>query len=233
MPFVSDHPISGRWPATDPNILQLYSFPTPNGVKVSIALEETGLPYEAHTIMLNETTTPEFLSLNPNNKIPAIIDPNGPGGQPLALWESGAILIYLAEKTGMLLSTDPSVRAETLQWLMFQMGGVGPMFGQFGYFSAFAGKNIEDPRPRKRYQDESIRLLTVLEKHLEGKEYMVADEYSIADIAIWPWIHSAKVFYKADKALGYDKVPNVMRWLDHCMDRPASERGLDIPDREG
>jgi len=233
MPFISDHPISKRWPASDPEILQLYSFPTPNGVKVSIALEEIGLSYEAHTVKLNETTTPEFLSLNPNNKIPAIIDPDGPGGKPLALWESGAILIYLAEKTGKLLPSDPSDRAETLQWLMFQMGGVGPMFGQFGYFNVFAGKEIEDPRPKQRYQDEAIRLLAVLEKHLSGKEYLVAEEYSIADLAVWPWIRAAKIFYKADEALGYEKVPNVMRWFEHCMARPASERGLIVPDRDG
>jgi len=232
MTFVSSHPVSGRWPASDPTILQLYSFPTGNGVKASIALEETGLPYEAHKIALNETTTPEYLSLNPNNKIPAIIDPNGPGDQPLVLWESGAILIYLAEKTGMLMSADPLHRLETLQWLMFQIGGVGPMFGQFGYFK-FAAKKIEDPRPMERFQKEAIRLLAVLEKHLQGKTYLVAEEYSIADIAVWPWIRNAKVFYKADKALGYDKSPNVMAWLERCMARPASERGLNIPDPDG
>lgn len=233
MTFVSDHPISKKWPASNPEILQLYSFPTPNGVKVSIALEEIGLAYEAHTIKLNETTTPEFLSLNPNNKIPAIIDPDGPDGKPLTLWESGAILIYLAEKTGKLLPTNPNDKAATIQWLMFQMGGLGPMFGQIGYFTVFAGKEIEDPRPAQRYQEEGRRLLAVLEKHLEGKTYLVADEYTIADIAIWPWIRAAKLFYKADEALGYDKLPNVMRWWEHCMSRPASERGLLIPEREG
>ena len=232
MSFLSDHPINKRWPADDINILQLYSFPTPNGVKVSIALEEIGLPYEAHTVKLNETTTPEFLSLNPNNKIPAIIDPNGPKGTPLALWESGAILIYLAEKTGKLLPSDPHSRHEVMQWLMFQMGGVGPMFGQYGFFSVFAGKEIDDPRPRQRYQDEGRRLLAVLEKHLTDRTYMVAEEYSIADIAIWPWIRAAKLFYKADEALGYEQLPNVMRWWEHCMARPASERGLVIPDRD-
>jgi len=233
MSFVSDHPISAKWPATNPDILQLYSFPTPNGVKVSIALEEIGMPYEPHTVKLNETTTPEFLSLNPNNKIPAIIDPNGPNGEPLALWESGAILIYLAEKSGELMPSDPAARAEVLQWLMFQMGGRGPMFGQYGYFSVFAGSEIEDPRPRQRYQDEGRRLLAVLEQHLADRTYLVADQYSIADIAIWPWVRAAKLFYKADKALGYDELPNVMRWWEHCMARPASERGLVIPDREG
>lgn len=232
MSFVSDHPISQRWPATQPELLQLYSFPTPNGVKVSIALEELGLPYEAHTVKLNETTTPEFLALNPNNKIPAIIDPDGPNGEPLALWESGAILIYLAEKTGKLLPTNPALRAQALQWLMFQMGGVGPMFGQFGYFSVFAGSEIEDPRPRQRYEDEARRLLAVLEGHLADRRYLVAEEYTIADIAIWPWIRAAKLFYKADKAFGYESLPNVMRWWEDCMNRPASERGLQIPDRD-
>lgn len=232
MSFVSDHPISQRWPATQPDLLQLYSFPTPNGVKVSIALEELGLPYEAHTVKLNETTTPEFLALNPNNKIPAIIDPDGPNGEPLALWESGAILIYLAEKTGKLLPTNPALRAQALQWLMFQMGGVGPMFGQFGYFSVFAGSEIDDPRPRQRYEDEARRLLAVLEGHLADRRYLVAEEYTIADIAIWPWIRAAKLFYKADKAFGYESLPNVMRWWEDCMNRPASERGLLIPDRD-
>ena len=231
MSFVSEHLINNRWPASNPDILQLYSFPTPNGVKVSIALEEIGLPYEAHTVKLNETTTPEFLALNPNNKIPAIIDPDGPGGQPLALWESGAILIYLAQKTGKLMPANPADKAHALQWLMFQMGGVGPMFGQYGYFSVFAGSEIEDPRPRERFQQEGRRLLAVLEKHLADKTYLVGDEYTIADIAIWPWIRAAKLFYKADKDFGYDDLPNVMRWWNLCMERPASERGLLIPDR--
>jgi len=232
MSFVSEHPISAKWPATNPDILQLYSFPTPNGVKVSIALEEIGVAYEPHTIKLNETTTPEFLSLNPNNKIPAIIDPDGPNGKPLALWESGAILIYLAEKSGQLMPSDANDRAQVLQWLMFQMGGIGPMFGQYGYFSVFAGSEIEDPRPKQRYQDEGRRLLAVLEKHLADRTYLVAEEYSIADIAVWPWIRAAKVFYKADEALGYEQLPNVMRWWELCMARPASKRGLSIPDRD-
>lgn len=231
MTFVSNHPINQRWPASNPELLQLYSFPTPNGVKVSIALEEMGLAYEAHTVKLSETTTPEFLSLNPNNKIPAIIDPNGPDGKPLTLWESGAILIYLSEKTGKLMPSDPAERAHVLQWLMFQMGGIGPMFGQYGFFSVFAGSEIEDPRPRQRYQDEARRLLAVLEKHLADRTYLVGNEYSIADIAIWPWIRAAKLFYKADTAFGYDQLPNVVRWWELCMARPASDRGLRIPDR--
>jgi len=231
--FVSEHEINNKWPASNPDILQLYSFPTPNGVKVSIMLEEIGLPYEAHTVKLNETTSPEFLSLNPNNKIPAIIDPDGPGGKPVTLWESGAILIYLAEKSGKLMPADPALRTQVLQWLMFQMGGVGPMFGQFGFFSKFAGSEIEDPRPRQRYQDESRRLLAVLDKQLADRTYLVGDEYSIADLATWPWIRAAKVFYEAGDALGYEKVPNVVRWWEHCMARPASERGLTVPNRDG
>ena len=233
MAFVSDHAINSRWPAKNPEILQLYSFPTPNGVKVSIALEEIGLPYEAHTVKLNETTTPEFLSLNPNNKIPAIIDPDGPDGEPLALWESGAILQYLAEKTDTLLPTDASEKAQVLQWLMFQMGGIGPMFGQYGYFNVFAGSEIEDPRPRERYQQEGRRLLAVLENRLADRTYLVGEQYTIADIAIWPWIRAAKVFYKAEEDFGYDGLPNVVRWWEHCMARPASERGLVVPDRDG
>lgn len=233
MSFVSEHPINAKWPATNPDLLQLYSFPTPNGVKVSIALEETGIPYEAHTVKLNETTTPEFLALNPNNKIPAIIDPNGPGDKPLTLWESGAILIYLAEKSGMLLPSDPATRAQVIQWLMFQMGGVGPMFGQYGYFSVFAGSEIEDPRPKDRYLQEGRRLLAVLEKQLKDNEYLAGNEYTIADIAVWPWIRAAKMFYKADKDFGYDELPNVMRWWEQCMARPASEKGLTIPNRDG
>jgi len=225
--------INERWPAENPKVLQLYSFPTPNGVKVSIALEEIGMAYEAHTVKLNETTTPEFLSLNPNNKIPAIIDPDGPGGKPLMLWESGAILIYLAEKSGQLLPADPADRAKAIQWLMFQMGGVGPMFGQFGYFSVFAGKEIEDPRPKERFRQEGKRLLAVLEQHLKQSEYLVGSEYSIADIATWPWIRAAKVFYKADEALGFSEYPAVMEWWERCMARPASERGLIVPDRDG
>jgi len=233
MTFVTEHKINKRWPADNADILQLYSFPTPNGVKVSIALEEIGLQYEAHTVKLNETTTPEFLALNPNNKIPAIIDPNGPDGKPVAMWESGAILIYLAEKSGQLMPAGGVARAEVLQWLMFQMGGLGPMFGQYGYFSKFAGSEIEDPRPKQRFQDEARRLLAVLEKHLSSREYMVAEEYSIADIALWPWIRAAKLFYGAEEAFGYENLPNVMRWWEKCMARPASERGLVIPNRDG
>ena len=233
MSDLSAFPIAKRWPAQHPDRLQLYSFPTPNGVKVSVALQELGLPYEAHTvnIMKNETWGEDFLSLNPNGKIPAIIDPNGPGGKPLGLFESGAILTYLAEKTGKLLPADPARRYETLQWLFFQMAGVGPMFGQFGFFHKFAGKDIEDKRPLNRYRDESKRLLGVLEKRLEGRQWIMGDDYTIADIATFPWVRGAKIFYEASEVLGFDQLPNVSDWLDRAIARPASQVGLNVPPR--
>jgi len=233
MSDLSAFPIAKRWPAQHPDRLQLYSFPTPNGVKVSVALEELGLPYEAHTvnIMKNETWGEDFLSLNPNGKIPAIIDPNGPGSKPLGLFESGAILTYLAEKTGKLLPADPARRYETLQWLFFQMAGVGPMFGQFGFFHKFAGKDIEDKRPLNRYRDESKRLLGVLEKRLEGRQWIMGDDYTIADIATFPWVRGAKIFYEASEVLGFDQLPNVSDWLDRAIARPASQVGLNVPPR--
>ena len=229
---LADFPISHRWKPRNPGIIQLYAFPTPNGVKASIMLEETGLPYDAHTVKLSETTTPEFLSLNPNNKIPAIIDPNGPNGEAFPLWESGAILIYLADKTGKFLSGDPALRYETIQWLMFQMGGIGPFFGQYGYFAVMAGKEIEDPRPRERYRKEAIRLLGVLEGRLKDRTYIMGDDYTIADIAIAPWVRTAKVRYDAYDAFEMDRVPNVIAWLERCLARPAVQRGLEQPPRE-
>ncbi|MEE9321932.1 MAG: glutathione S-transferase N-terminal domain-containing protein [Granulosicoccus sp.] len=234
MNAVTDHPVSQRWKANSPEVLQLYSFPTPNGVKVSIALEELALPYEAHkvTLAVEDVKSAEFLSLNPNGKIPAIIDPDGPDGQPLALFESGAILVYLAEKTGKLLPAKPVSRYQTLQWVMWQMGGVGPMFGQYGFFNVFGGKEIEDPRPGERYRLESIRLLNVLECHLDGRKYMVDDEYSIADISIFPWIRAAIVGYKAEEAFELDKLPRCMAYLERCLERPAVQRGLNIPSRD-
>ena len=196
---LSAFPITRKWPAAHPDRLQLYSLPTPNGVKVSIALEELGIPYEAHLVSFetNDQFTPEFLSLNPNNKIPAILDPAGPGGAPFGLWESGAILIYLAEKAGALLPADPARRYETLQWVMFQMGGVGPMFGQLGFFYVFAGKDFEDKRPRDRYAAESKRLLGVLDRHLAGKAWIMGEDFTIADIAVFPWINNLLNRYKA------------------------------------
>ena len=227
------HPITAQWPAQHPERLQLYSLPTPNGVKASIALEELGLPYEWHLVSFekNDQFSPAFLSLNPNNKIPAILDPNGPGGKPLALWESGAILVYLAEKTGQLLAQDPAQRYETLQWLMWQMGGVGPMFGQLGFFHKFAGKDFEDKRPRDRYVAESRRLLGVLDKHLAGRTWMVGDAYSIADIAIFPWVRNLVGFYGAGELVGWGSYPEVERVLAAFVARPAVQRGLEIPPR--
>ncbi|QTN22800.1 glutathione S-transferase N-terminal domain-containing protein [Rhizobacter sp. AJA081-3] len=230
---LSRFPVTRKWPAQHPERLQLYSLPTPNGVKVSIMLEETGLPYEPHLVSFdtNDQLSPEFISLNPNNKIPAILDPDGPGGRPLALFESGAILVYLAEKTGRLLATDPAARYETLQWLMFQMGGVGPMFGQLGFFHKFAGKDYEDKRPRDRYVAESRRLLGVLDKHLEGRLWIMGDEYGIADIATFPWVNNLVGFYGAGELVGFADFANVQRVLKSFMARPAVARGLAIPQR--
>ncbi len=234
MTSLSAFPITQKWPATHPDRLQLYSLPTPNGVKVSILLEELGLPYEPHLVSFetNDQMSPAFLSLNPNNKIPAILDPDGPGGQPLALFESGAILIYLAEKTGRLLPADPAQRYETLQWLMFQMGGVGPMFGQLGFFHKFAGKDFEDKRPRDRYVNESRRLLNVLNQRLEGRAWLMGDEYTIADIATWPWVRNLVGFYGAGEIVGFADFPNLQRVLEAFEARPAVQRGLNIPARD-
>lgn len=229
-----DHPIAARWPAADPSVLQLYSFPTPNGVKVSIALEEIGLKYEAHKVSLSDTDVKSepFLALNPNGKIPAIIDPDGPDGQRIALFESGAILLYLAEKSGQLLPSDAIGRYETIQWVMFQMGGIGPMFGQYGFFSKFAGSKVEDPLPRERYRAESVRLLKVLEQRLDGRTWLMGDDYTIADIATFPWIRGAKLFYEAGEAMEMASMPRVMDWVERCSERPASQRGLNIPARD-
>ncbi|AYN21225.1 glutathione binding-like protein [Alcaligenes aquatilis] len=231
---LSAFPITRKWPAQHPEHLQLYSLPTPNGVKVSIMLEEIGLPYEPHLVSFerNDQLSPEFISLSSNNKIPAILDPNGPGNKPLALFESGAILIYLAEKSGQLLSVDPAQRYETLQWLMFQMGGVGPMFGQLGFFHKFAGKDFEDKRPRERYVNESKRLLGVIDKHLDGKDWMVGNHYSIADIALFPWIANLIGFYGAGELVEYEQFKNVARVLQQFQARPAVQRGLNIPVRD-
>ena len=225
------HPITAKWPARHPERLQLYSLATPNGAKVSIALEEMQLPYEAHLVSFatNDQFSPEFLSLAPNNKIPAILDPNGPGGQPLVLFESGAILIYLAEKTGQFLPQDPAARYETLQWLMWQMGGVGPMFGQLGFFHKFAGKDYEDKRPRDRYVAESRRLLGVLEQRLTGRDWVMGSHYTIADMAIFPWVRNLVEFYGAGELVGWGDFPQVQRVLAAFVARPAVQRGLHIP----
>jgi GSH-dependent disulfide-bond oxidoreductase len=233
MTDLSAFPITKKWPAAHPDRLQLYSLPTPNGVKVAIALEETGLAYEPHLVKFdtNDQLSPEFLSLNPNNKIPAIIDPDGPGAKPLPLFESGAILIYLADKTGQLLPQDPARRYEAIQWLMFQMGGIGPMFGQVGFFHKFAGKDFEDKRPRDRFAAEARRLLAVLDSHLKGKAWIMGDDYGIADIASFPWINNLIGFYGARELVGYDDFREVDRVLQAFLARPAVQRGLKIPAR--
>ncbi|KFK95632.1 MULTISPECIES: glutathione S-transferase N-terminal domain-containing protein [unclassified Serratia (in: enterobacteria)] len=227
-------PITKRWPAQHPDRLQLYSLPTPNGVKVSIMLEEIGLPYEAHLVDIgkNETWTPEFLSLNPNGKIPAIIDPHGPNGEPLALFESGAILLYLAEKSGQLLPKDPALRYETIQWVFFQMAAVGPMFGQLGFFHKFAGREYEDKRPLERYQKESKRLLGVLENRLAGRDWIMGADYTIADISLLGWVRNLIGFYEARELVEFDSFPRVGQWLERGLSRPAVQRGLNIPARE-
>ena len=233
MSTLDDFSITRKWPATRPDLLQLYSLATPNGVKVSILLEELGMPYEVHQISFDsaDQLSPEFVGTFPNNKIPAIVDPNGPGGQPIALFESGAILIYLAEKTGQFLPLDPALRYQTLQWLMFQMGGIGPMFGQVGFFNIYGGKDFDDKRPLMRYVNESKRLLTVLDKHLAGKEWVVGSEYTIADMAIFPWIRNMIVRYNAEELVGWGQYPEVSRVLSHWLQRPAVQRGLLIPAR--
>ncbi|MCL4189367.1 MAG: glutathione S-transferase N-terminal domain-containing protein [Rhodobacteraceae bacterium] len=233
MPDLDAFPITRRWPPRDPRAIQLYSFPTPNGVKVSIALEELGLAYDAHTVSLmrNDQFDPAFLSLAPNNKIPAILDPDGPDGQPFGLFETGAILVYLADKAGALIPEAVTGRYEVLQWLMFQMGGIGPMFGQLGFFHAFAGREIEDPRPKERYRAEAERLLRVLDGRLAGREW-VAGAYSIADIAIAPWLRTLRDFYKAADITGWDRLAHVPGYLERFLARPAVQRGLVQPPRE-
>ena len=227
-------PITKKWPAQHPDRIQLYSLPTPNGVKVSIMLEETGLPYEAHLVSFekNDQMSPEFLSLGVNNKIPAILDPNGPGGKPLPLFESGAILVYLAAKSGQLMPKDDAGKYECLQWVMFQMGGIGPMFGQLGFFHKFAGKEFEDKRPRDRYVAESKRLLGVLNTQLASRDWIMGGEYSIADIATFPWVRNLVGFYGAGDLVEFDKFPHVKRALDAFVARPAVARGLVIPKRD-
>ncbi|MDX3925664.1 MAG: glutathione binding-like protein [Shinella sp.] len=232
MADLSSFPITRKWPAKNSDIIQLYSLPTPNGVKISIALEELGLPYEAHRIDFgaNEQKSPEFVSLNPNGRIPAIIDPDGPDGKPIGLFESGAILVYLAEKTGKLIPADAAGRYETLCWVMFQMGGVGPMFGQFGHFYKFAAEKVaNNSYPTERYRDEAKRLLGVLEGRLKDRRWIMGDEHTIADIAFYPWVRGADVFYGGREALDYASFPAVMAWLERCLARPAAEKGLEVP----
>jgi GSH-dependent disulfide-bond oxidoreductase len=233
MPNISDFPITQRWPAKHPDRLQLYSLPTPNGVKVSIMLEEIRLPYEVHLVDFNKDDqhTPEFLSLNPNGKIPAILDPNGPDGEPLPLFESGAILQYLAEKAGKLLPASAARRYKTIQWVHFQMGGIGPMFGQVGFFNKFAGRDYEDKRPLQRYVAEARRLLGVMDAHLAGRQWIMDDEYTIADISMLGWVRNLVGFYEARELVDFDSLQAVPTWLERGLSRPAVQRGLNIPPR--
>src|SRR5262245_58465225 len=233
MTDLSSFPITARWPAKHPDRLQLYSLPTPNGVKVSIALEEMEVPYEAHVINfgMNEQKTAEFLSLNPNGKIPAIIDPDGPSGAPLGLFGSGAILLYLAEKAGSLLPCDAARRCETIQWLFFQMAFIGPMFGQVGYFHKFAGREIPDKRTLEHYLDESKRLLGVMETRLHGRHWIMGDDYTIADISMFGWVRNLIGFYGARELVDFDRLKQVPTWLERGLARPAVQRGLEIPKR--
>jgi GST-like protein len=228
---LSNFAITKRWPPARPDVLQLYSIPSPNGVKLSIMLEETGLPYEAHRVEFadDEQASPEFLSLNPYGKIPAIIDPDGPGGEPFALFESGAILLYLAEKTGKLLPEDPAARWETIQWLMFQVAGIGPLFGQIGYFNKFAGRTIEDKRPLEHYIDETRRLLAVLDARLDGREWIMGAEFTIADISTLGWVRNLIGYYEARELVRFEDFPHVAAWLERGLARPAVQRGLKIP----
>ena len=233
MADLSQFPITRRWPAANPDIVQLYSINSPNGVKVSIMLEEVGLPYEPHLVVIGEqeSWTPEFLSLNPNGKIPAIIDPNGPDGSALALFESGAILTYLADKTEMLLPSSGARRYETLQWVFWQVGHVGPFFGQVGFFHKFAGRKWEDKRPLTRFADESRRLLKVLNDRLAGRDW-VMDDYSIADISLLGWVRNLIGFYGAGELVDYASMANVQAWLERGLARPAVQRGLKIPSKD-
>ncbi len=233
MNALSSFPIAERWKPSNPGVIQLYSFPTPNGVKISITLEETGLPYEAHLVDIrsDDQKGSEFLALNPNGKIPALIDPDGPAGEPIGIFESGAIMLYLAEKTGKLIPTDPAERLECIQWLFFQMAGVGPMFGQYGHFYKFMADKLKDTYPTERYENETKRLLGVLDQRLEGRQWISGDIYSVADIATFPWVRTVRDFYEAGEAVGLDGFANVTAWLERCMERPASVKGMNIPPR--
>ena len=233
MSDLSGFPVTKQWPPRHPERLQLYSLPTPNGVKVSIMLEEIGLPYEPQLVDFdtNDQASPEFRSLNPYGKIPAIIDPAGPGGEPLPLFESGAILVYLAEQSGQFLPRAPAARYETLQWLMFQVGAVGPMFGQVGFFHKFAGRDYEDKRPRDRYVAEAQRVLRVLEARLAARNWLLGDAYTIADMAVFPWVRNLVGYYGAGELVGIGDFPHVNRVLATFIARPAVARGLTIPRR--
>ncbi|MEZ5957404.1 MAG: glutathione S-transferase N-terminal domain-containing protein [Hyphomonadaceae bacterium] len=231
MTALAAFPITNRWPPQYPDRIQLYSLTTPNGVKISIALEEMELAYEAHYVDFGKVDqkSPEFRALNPNARIPAIIDPNGPNGKPLPLFESGAILLYLAEKSGKLLPSDPARRYETIQWVFFQTSGVGPNFGQLGYFYKFAGREIEDKRPLERFRDETKRLLKVLDDRLADRTWVLGDEFTIADVAMIGPVRNLIEGYGARDLVQFDRLANVPAWLERSLARPAVARGLKIP----
>jgi GST-like protein len=233
MADLSAFPITQRWVPRYPHRLQLYSLPTANGVKASIMLEEIGLPYEAHLVdtARDESHTAEFLSLNPDGKLPAILDPDGPDGAPMALSESGAILLYLAEKTGKLLPANPARRIEAIQWVFFQMAAIGPIFAQFGFFHKFGGSAYEDRRPFERYRAEAERLLNVVNARLDGRAWIMGEDYSIADIALLGWVRHFIGFYDAGALVGFPNLCHLAAWLDRALARPAVQRGLKIPSR--
>ena len=233
MTSLAAFPVSRKWPPQFPDRLQLYTLGTPNGIKVAVMLEEIGLPYEAHRVSFDDQDqySHEFSALNPNNRIPAIIDPAGPGGKPLPLFESGAILWYLAEKTGQLLPRDPALRYATLQWLMFQMGNVGPMFGQVGFFNHFAGREWEDKRPLARYIAESRRLLLVLDGQLADRRWITGDDYTIADIATFPWVNHLVTYYQAAELLKYSELVHVRRATQQFLERPTVIKAMQVPQR--
>lgn len=221
--------IESQFPFADRSKIQLFSLNTPNGIKVAVGLEELGLPYEAHTVNITkgEQFTDAYKSVSPNSKIPAIIDLDGPGGKPITLMESGAILIYLAERAGRLLPTDPAQRFNCLQWLFFQVGHIGPMFGQFGHFFKYARDKCDHPYPLERYSNEAKRLLGVLDHQLRDKEYLIG-EYTIADIATVPWVNGLSVSYGAGDVLGVSNFPNVKAWFERVVSRPAYQIGKNV-----
>lgn len=208
--------------------IQLYAFPTPNGLKISIALEEMGLAYDYRRIdiLKGDQFKPEYIQINPNSKIPSIVDPKGPGGRSLAIMESGAILVYLAQKSGQFWSNDPAEQSEILQWLFFQVGGVGPMFGQFGHFFKYAKDQCDHPYPVERYKKEVRRQLGVLESRLSEEEFLAAKKYSIADMATMPWVRCLKDHYGAQDALGLSEFKNVNAWVNKLSERPRTKKGL-------
>jgi GST-like protein len=221
--------IESQFTIADRSKIQLFSLNTPNGIKVAVGLEELQIPYEAHVVHIGkgEQFTDAYKSISPNSKIPAIVDFDGPGGKPFSLMESGAILIYLAERAGRLLPTDPAQRFKCLQWLFFQVGHIGPMFGQFGHFFKYARDKCDHPYPLERYTNEAKRLLGVLDHELSDKDYLIG-EYTIADIATVPWVNGLSAGYGAGDVLPLSDFPNVKAWVERIVQRPAYQIGKDV-----